>query len=445
MNGEYKMDSEKDLNFIELIDALTKEKGINRDVLFDTIKHALLTAYKKKVGNDNDVDVTVDEKTGQYKVYAIKTVVENDAEELRENEIVLNDAMKYNSKAEVGGTISIDVTPKDFGRMAVLNARQVVEQKLKEAERESLYEEFAAKQDEIIIGTVQRTDVKTEIVETETGEKKKVLKNVVYVNLEKLDCVLHDKDQVKGEVYMPNMKIPVYVYKVEKTTKSPKVYVSHAHPNLVIRLMEREIPELANGTIVIKNIVREAGLRTKVAVLSRMENVDAVGTCIGPKGMRINAVIQELKNERVDIINWDSDPKKFVANALAPSKPTKIVFDVANDRIVAVVPDAQLSVAIGKAGINVRLASKLTSMRIDIKTVSQFKELEANGTEFITVEEAQARSEARKAAEEAMQQKLVLDDNIDSLFEKWDSLILESEGDENKENQERVAVDTDAE
>lgn len=430
---------------MELVDVLTKEKGINKDVLLDTIKHALQTAYKKKVGKEDDVEIAVDDKTGAYKVYAIKQVVENDKETLYDNEIVYNDALKYNSNAEIGGTILIDVTPNDFGRMAVLNARQVIEQKLKEAERESLFEEFAAKQDEIIIGTVQRTDKKKEIVEDETGKKTVIEKRVVYVNLEKTDCAMFERDQIKDVNYVPNMKIPVYVYRVDKTTKGPKVFVSHSHPNIVVRLLEREVPEIANGTIVVKSITREAGLRTKVAVLSRMENVDAVGTCIGPKGMRITPIMKILNNERIDVINWDSDPAQFISNALSPAKVQKVMVDMASGRTTAIVPDAQLSVAIGKEGINVRLASKLTGMKIDIKTMSEYKSMLDNGSVFITMEEAQVRAAAEKAKEEEQKSDIAaLNDNIDSLFEKWDSLILESESDNSSNDDKNVIQGADS-
>lgn len=354
---------------MNLIDILTAEKGINKDVLLETIKHALQTAYRKKVGKDVDVDIVVDEKTGAYRVFAVKNVVDDGCEELGENDIVYRDALKYDSKAEVGGTIRIDVTPKDFGRMAVLNAKQVIEQKLKEAERDSLYEEFAAKQDEIIIGTVQRVEMKPDPL---GGKPKKT----VYVNLDKTDCAMYEKDQVAGEVYKSNMKIPVYVYKVEKTTKGPRIFVSHSHPNLVVRLLEREVPELADGSIVIKSITREAGARTKIAVFSRLENVDAVGTCIGTKGMRISAVMKELKNEKIDVIEWNKDMKQFIANALMPAKVKNVIADEEGKRAVAIVPDNELSVAIGKEGINVRLASKLTGMKIDIKTVSDLKKME---------------------------------------------------------------------
>lgn len=431
-------------DFIELVDILTKEKGINKDVLLDTIKHALQTAYKKKVGKEDEVEIAVDEKTGAYRVYAIKQVVANDKETLYDNEIVYTDALKYNVNAEVGGTVLIDVTPKDFGRMAVLNARQVIEQKLKEAERESLYEEFAAKQDEIIVGTVQRTDRKKEITEDENGTKTVTEKRVVYVNLEKTDCAMFERDQIKDVNYVPNMKIPVYVYRVDKTTKGPKVFVSHSHQNIVVRLLEREVPEVANGTIVIKSITREAGLRTKVAVLSRMENVDAVGTCIGPKGMRVAPIMKILNGERIDIINWDSDPAKFIANALAPAKVVKIRVDAESGRTTAIVPDSQLSVAIGKEGINVRLASKLTGMKIDIKTASEYKTMVDNGSVFITVEEAQAKAAAEKAKEEEQKSNIAsLNENIDSLFEKWDSLILESEGDESSQRNDDVISGAD--
>lgn len=359
------MDSE----FMNLIDILTAEKGINKDVLLDTIKRALQMAYKKKVGKEDDVEVTVDEKTGAYKVYAIKNVVDDSKEELEDNDIVYRDALKYNTNAEVGGTIMIDVTPKDFGRMAVLNAKQIIEQKLKESERDSLYEEFAAKQDEIITGVVQRIEMKPDNM----GGKPK---RVVYVNLEKTDCVMYEKDQVQGEMYRPNMKIPVYVYKVEKTTKGPKIYVSQSHPNLVVRLLEKEVPELADGSIIIKSITREAGSRTKIALYSRLENVDAVGTCIGTKGMRISSVMKSLKNEKVDLVEWNKESKQFIANALLPAKVKTVVVDEEGKRAVAIVPDNELSVAIGKEGINVRLASKLTGMRIDIKTLSDVKKLE---------------------------------------------------------------------
>lgn len=430
---------------MELVDVLTKEKGINKDVLLDTIKHALQTAYKKKVGKEDEVEIAVDDKTGAYKVYAVKQVVENDRETLYDNEIVYTDALKYNTNAEVGGTVLIDVTPKDFGRMAVLNARQVIEQKLKEAERESLYEEFAAKQDEIIIGTVQRTDKKKEVIEDEAGNKTVTEKRVVYVNLEKTDCAMFERDQVKDVNYVPNMKIPVYVYRVDKTTKGPKVFVSHSHPNIVVRLLEREVPEIANGTIVIKAITREAGLRTKVAVLSRMENVDAVGTCIGPKGMRIAPIMKILNNERIDVVNWDSDPAKFISNALAPAKVHKVRVDTASGRTTAVVSDAQLSVAIGKEGINVRLASKLTGMKIDIKTLSEYKNMVDNGSVFITMEEAQAKAAAEKAKEEEQKSDIAaLNENIDSLFEKWDSLILESENDNSSEDEKNVIQGADS-
>lgn len=436
---------EQQPDFMELVDVLTKEKGINKDVLLDTIKHALQTAYKKKVGKEDEVEIAVDDKTGAYKVYAIKQVVENDKETLYDNEIVYTDALKYNTNAEVGGTVLIDVTPKDFGRMAVLNARQVIEQKLKEAERESLYEEFAAKQDEIIIGTVQRTDKKKEVIEDEAGNKTVTEKRVVYVNLEKTDCAMFERDQVKDVNYVPNMKIPVYVYRVDKTTKGPKVFVSHSHPNIVVRLLEREVPEIANGTIVIKAITREAGLRTKVAVLSRMENVDAVGTCIGPKGMRIAPIMKILNNERIDVVNWDSDPAKFISNALAPAKVHKVRVDTASGRTTAVVSDAQLSVAIGKEGINVRLASKLTGMKIDIKTLSEYKSMVDNGSVFITMEEAQAKAAAEKAKEEEQKSDIAaLNENIDSLFEKWDSLILESENDNSSEDEKNVIQGADS-
>ncbi len=409
-----------------LIDILTAEKGINKDVLMETIKHALQTAYRKNVGKEVDVDIAVDEKTGAYRVFAVKNVVDNATEELTENDIVYSDALKYDSGAEIGGTIRIDVTPKDFGRMAVLNAKQVIEQKLKEAGRDSLYEEFAAKQDEIIIGTVQRVELKPD---PQGGKPKKV----VYVNLEKTDCAMYEKDQVQGEIYRSNMKIPVYVYKVEKTTKGPRICVSHAHSNLVVRLLEREIPELADGSIVIKSITREAGARTKIAVLSRLENVDAVGTCIGTKGMRISAVMKELKNEKIDIVEWNKETKNFVANALLPAKVKNVVVDEEGKRAVAIVPDSELSVAIGKEGINVRLASKLTGMKIDIKTVSDIKKMEQeNGGELSFMKKA----EEKKPVEDTLDV-----DALDDIMREFEAVITDTS--DNGEEKTSLGVDWD--
>ena len=421
-----KMDPE----FMSLIDTLTAEKGINKDVLLETIKHALQTAYRKKVGKDVDVDIAIDEKTGAYRVYAIKNVVEDDKEEITENDIVYRDALKYDSKAEIGGTIRIDVTPKDFGRMAVLNAKQVIEQKLKEAERDSLYEEFAAKQDEIIIGTVQRVEIKPDPM---GGKPKKT----VYVNLEKTDCAMYEKDQVAGEIYKSNMKIPVYVYKVEKTTKGPKIFVSHSHPNLVVRLLEREVPELADGSIIIKSITREAGARTKIAVFSRIENVDAVGTCIGAKGMRISAVMKELKNEKIDVVEWNKEMKQFIANALMPAKVKNVIADEEGKRAVAIVPDNELSVAIGKEGINVRLASKLTGMKIDIKTVSDLKKME---------QEHSADGDFLLNAEPLKKQKVSAPetDALDDIMREFEAAITDFSDNTDKKSEFGVDWDEDA-
>lgn len=413
---------------MSLIDILTEEKGINKDVLLETIKHALQTAYRKKVGKEVDVDIAIDEKTGAYRVYAVKNVVEDDKEELAENDIVYKDALKYDAKAEIGGTIRIDVTPKDFGRMAVLNAKQVIEQKLKEAERDSLYEEFAAKQDEIIIGTVQRVEMKPDPL---GGKPKKT----VYVNLEKTDCAMYEKDQVSGEIYRSNMKIPVYVYKVEKTTKGPKIFVSHAHPNLVVRLLEREIPELADGSIIIKGITREAGARTKVAVFSRIENVDAVGTCIGAKGMRISAVMKELKNEKIDIVEWNKDMKQFIANSLMPAKVKNVIADEDGKRAVAIVPDNELSVAIGKEGINVRLASKLTGMKIDIKTVSELKQMEKEHSEGEAL--LFGADNERKAKESAPET-----DTLDDIMKEFEAALTDFSAD-SSDKKANLGVDWD--
>ncbi|MBE5816661.1 MAG: transcription termination/antitermination protein NusA [Clostridiales bacterium] len=356
--------------FMELISVLCAEKGIDKDMLIDTIKHALVTAYKRKYNTNENVEVTVNELDGSYSVYSVRDVVEEVENE--DFQISLTDAVKFEPAAVIGDVIKRDVTPSDFGRMAVQNARQVIEQKLKEAERDSVYNEFYAKLDEIIMGTVQRVEFK----EDKTTHE---MKRTVFVNLGKTDSVMYEKDQIKSERYKNNARLPVYVYAVENTPKGPRVNVSRSHPSLVLRLLEKEIPELADGSIIVKAIAREAGVRTKIAVYSRLENVDPVGTCIGNHGMRIMQVINDLHGEKIDIIAWDKDERKFIERALSPAHIEDVIMNSAGKQAIAVVPDNDLSVAIGKEGINARLAAKLTGIKIDIRTKSEIdaqKELE---------------------------------------------------------------------
>lgn len=352
----------------ELIGALKdleKEKGIDKEIIFEAIENSLISACKKNFGTSQNIKVDINRETGDVKVYAQKEIVEDVYDAFLE--ISLEDAREINPTYEYGDIVDIEVTPKNFGRISAQTAKQVVVQKFREAEREKLYNEYITKEREIDTGIVQRVEGK---------------KNVI-ISLGKIDAVLPLNEQIATEEYKFDDRIKVYILEVKQTTKGPQITVSRTHYELVKRLFELEVPEIFDGTVEIKNISREAGSRTKMAVYSKNPNVDAVGSCVGPNGSRVNVIVNELKGEKIDIINWSEDPKKFISEALNPSEVIAVEINKNKNEnenenenensAKVVVPDNQLSLAIGKEGQNVRLAARLTGWKIDIKSESQAK------------------------------------------------------------------------
>jgi N utilization substance protein A len=339
-------------DFIEALRAIEKEKEIPLEVLLDTVESALVSAYKKNFAATGDIVVRVETLRSGFKVYCEKTVV--DRVQNQHTEISLEEARQIDPNASIGDVIEVEVTPEDFGRIAAQTAKQVVMQRIREAEREHIFEEFSEKVGEVLTGTVQRHEQKN-----------------VFINLGKVEALLPPSEQVPTEPYRFNDRIKVYVLEVRRTPKGPQVIVSRTHPSLIRRLFELEVPEIHDGTVIIKSVAREAGSRSKIAVTSTDEKVDPVGACVGHRGSRVQAVVNELYDEKIDIIRWNEDPKKFVAEALSPAKVISVDADEETKSAFVVVPDNQLSLAIGKAGQNVRLAARLTGWRIDIRSESQ--------------------------------------------------------------------------
>ena len=334
---------------------LEKEKKIPREVLIDAIEAALITAYKKNYDSARNVRVELNMDEGTFKVVARKSVVEEVSD--HRDQVDLSTALVKNPAYEVGDIYEEDVTPKDFGRVGAQAAKQAVMQRLRDAEREILYDEFVDKEDDILTGLIDRVDHR-----------------YVYVNLGRIEAVLSEAERSPNEKYIPNERIKVYVNKVEQTTKGPQIYVSRSHPGLLKRLFEQEVPEIYDGTVIVKSVAREAGDRSKISVYSENPDIDAVGACVGAKGARVEAVVEELGGEKIDIVQWDEDPKVFVKNALSPSQVLEVIVDESNQSTVVIVPDYQLSLAIGKRGQNARLAAKLTGWKIDIKSETDARE-----------------------------------------------------------------------
>jgi transcription termination/antitermination protein NusA len=344
--------------FIGALKEIVKEKGISEDLLFTTIEDALVAAYKKNYANPGaavqNVKVSMNRDTGEIHVYSQKKVSEEVNDDI--DEISLEDAKKISPRYELGDIVDIEVTPRTFGRVAAQSAKQVVVQRIKEAERNIIYNEFIEKEYDIINGTVIRKD-----------------KGNVFVDLGRIEAVLGPNEQMPGEEYNFNNRLKLYIVEVKNTTKGAQVVVSRTHPGLVKRLFELEVPEIYEGVVEVKSISREAGSRTKIAVYSNDANVDAMGACVGPKGVRVQNIVNELKNEKIDIIKWSKLPEEYIANALSPSKVIDVTVDEDNKSAKVIVDDNQLSLAIGKEGQNVRLAAKLTGWKIDIKSKSQVK------------------------------------------------------------------------
>lgn len=342
---------------IEALDLLEKEKNISKEVLIEAIENSLIAACKNNFGKADNIKVIFNRDNGDVKVFAEKEIVE----EVEDPVLQIGRAeaeLKFPGNS-VGDIIRVEVTPKNFGRIAAQKAKQVVVQKIREEERRSLFNKYYEMEKELVTGVVQR-----------------YIGNNVSVNLGKVDAILAESEQVPGEHYEPNDRIKLYVTEVKDTTKGPRISVSRKHPELVKRLFEAEVAEVRDGTVEIKSVAREAGSRTKMSVLSHDSHVDAVGACVGMNGSRVNIVVEELGNEKIDIINWDEDPAVFIEHALSPAKVVSVKADIEDKSARVVVPDYQLSLAIGREGQNARLAARLTGYRIDIKSESQMEELE---------------------------------------------------------------------
>jgi N utilization substance protein A len=344
-------------DFNEAVLQIGKEKGIDKAVLIDALEAALISAYKKNFGSAQNVKITINDETGEVHVYAQKKVVDVVEDDLLE--INIDSAKEISKKYQIDDIVDIEVTPKKFGRIAAQTAKQVVVQKIREAERGIIYDEFVSKESDLINGIVQRKD-----------------KQNVYIDLGKTEAVLGLSEQMPGETYNFGDRLKLYIVEVKKTTKGPQIIVSRTHPGLVKRLFELEVPEIFQGIVEIKSIAREAGSRTKIAVHSVDENVDPTGACIGSKGTRVQAIVDELKGEKVDVIKWSKVPEEFIASALSPAKVLNVELFEDERCARVVVADYQLSLAIGKEGQNARLAAKLTGWKIDIKSESQVKDTE---------------------------------------------------------------------
>lgn len=396
-----KVNVKKKDEVILALKAIVEEKGISEEMLFETLEDALIAAFKKNYassGNQN-VRVNIDRETGDIKVFSLRQVVEevNDEQE----EISLEEAQALNKKYELLDYVEKEVTPENFARVAAQAAKQIVTQRIKEAERSILYNEYHEKEFDVITGIVQRKD-----------------KGNIYIDLGKSETVLTPSEQIAGEHYDFNDKILLYIVEVKQNPKGPMISVSRTHPGLVKRLFEKEVPEIYDGIVEIKSISREAGSRTKIAVSSNDPAVEPMGACVGPRGSRVQSIVNELRNEKIDIIKWSKDPKEFIANALSPAKVLEVYTEESGNSCKVIVDDNQLSLAIGKEGQNVRLAAKLTGWKIDIKSKKQFDQ------DMLTREKEKEEHQAQEAAELSKETVVEAD-------------VLENEAD--------IAVDADVE
>lgn len=341
---------------LEALELLEKEKNIAKETLLEAIENSLLTACKNHFGKADNVKVNINPETCDFAVYAEKEVTEQVEDPLLQ--ISLDDARELNPKYVVGDIVQIPIKSKEFGRIATQNAKNVILQKIREEERKVLYNEYYSMEKDVVTGIVQR-----------------YLGKNVSINLGKVDAILNEAEQVKGEVFQPTERIKLYILEVKDTPKGPRISVSRTHPDLVKRLFESEVTEVRDGTVEIRAIAREAGSRTKIAVSSNDPNVDPVGACVGLNGARVNSIVNELRGEKIDIINWDDNPAYLIENALSPSKVICVVADEESREAQVIVPDYQLSLAIGKEGQNARLAARLTGYKIDIKSETQAREL----------------------------------------------------------------------
>lgn len=392
--------------FIQALYEIEKEKGISKEVILDAIEAALISSYKKNFGSATNAEVDMNRETGEIKVYSIKDVVE---EVFDENaEMSLEDAKEIDPVYEVGDVVRMEATPLDFGRIAAQTAKQVVIQRIKDAERDVIYDEFIDRENEVITGVIQRIN-----------------RNNVYVDLGKIEAILPPSEQIPNEEYEQNGRLKMLVLEVKKTNKGPQIILSRSHPNLVKRLFELEVPEIHEGIVDIHSISREAGSRTKIAVHSKDPDVDPLGACVGFKGSRVKIIVDELNGEKIDIIIWSNDMAEFIANSLSPSKVVDVIIDEVEKSAIVIVPDYQLSLAIGKEGQNARLAAKLTNWKIDIKSETQYKEeLENPASEEVEAEESQV---VESDDENLELDEVSLDENVEETEEINDDELVEDE------------------
>ena len=391
-------------NLNEVFEELEREKGISREVIVSSLCDAMVAAYKKHLHVKEliNVEAILDEQGGEIGIFKGKTVVES--VEDPDNEISLTDAKEIDEDVEIGDEVRLEVTPEQFGRIAAQAANQVLTQRIREAEKNLVLNEFLDKKGTLITGIIQKVDDRRNVI----------------VNIGKIDAIMPRKEQIPGEYYKPGNRIRVFVLNVKETTRLPQVIVSHAHPEIVRELFELEVPEIEDGIVEIKSISREAGYRTKIAVWSNDPEVDSVGACIGPRGSRIQTIVNELKNEKIDIVRYSLDPVEYIVNSLSPARVVSVDImadDEYDHEALVVVPDDQLSLAIGREGQNVRLAHKLTDWKIDIKSVSQMEKAEAEGmsasdmepnyTEEESVENIVDSDELQQEIEEEMNQNVV--------------------------------------
>lgn len=388
----------------EACEELERERGISKDILISSLCDAMVAAYKKhmRVKEAANIEAILDEQAGEIGVFSTKTVVESVEEGEEDTQISIGEAKDIDEDVEVGDEVKIEVTPDQFGRIAAQAAKQVITQRIREAERNLVLNEFLEKKGTLTTGIIQRVENRN-----------------VIVNIGKTDAIMPQKEQIPGEYYKPGNRIRVFVLNVKETTRLPQVIVSHAHAEIVRELFELEVPEIEDGIVEIKSIAREAGYRTKIAVWSNDPEVDSVGACIGPRGSRIQTIVSELKNEKIDIVRYSEDPVEYIVNALSPARVVSVDI-LADDEFaheaMVVVPDDQLSLAIGREGQNVRLAHKLTGWKIDIKSVSQMEKAES--ANFQNYEEAPQEEEVEDGQEDELQQEIEEEMNQQALDEE---------------------------
>ncbi len=387
------------LDLLNALDDIEKDKGISKEVLLEAIEVALLSAYKKDFGSKENVSVEIDEESGEVMVFSRKKVVEEVKNE--RYEIPIDEAERIDESIEVGDYLDVEVTPENFGRIAAQTAKQVVMQRIREAERDVLYEEYKRKEGEIITGTIQRFH-----------------KDNVLIDMGKTEALLPVSEQMPNEEYRVGSRLKLYVVEVSSTTKGPRILVSRTHPALLKRLFEVEVPEIFDGIVEIRSVAREAGFRSKIAVSSYDDKVDPVGACVGPQGMRVQSVVEQLNGEKIDIVQYSEDPKEYVSNALNPAEVIDVVTDEDQQSAKVIVPDFQLSLAIGKEGQNARLAAKLTGWKIDIKKESEFTEDETTEEEVETEQESKEEAESLDSVEPQVESEQQPEDNQEDETDK---------------------------